>query len=61
MGSITPPPVQNFNKRKIEETFFKGIIDALIASKLDMMPRIASKQRDADIVMESITNRFAQE
>lgn len=53
MGSITQPPVQKFNKRKIEETFFRGVIHALFASKLVMMRRIASKQRDADIVMES--------
>lgn len=53
MGSISQPPVQKFNKQKIEETFFGGIIHALFALKLVMMRRIASKQRDANIVMES--------
>ena len=61
MENIIPPPVRRFNKRKNEETFFKGIINVLFASKLDMMRRIVSKQRDDDTVMESITNRFAQE
>ena len=36
MGSITQPPARRFDKRKIEETFFKGIIDVLFASKLAM-------------------------
>ena len=53
MGSISQPPVQKFYKRKIEETFFGEIIHALFALKLVMMRRIASKQRDANIVMES--------
>lgn len=49
MGSISQPPVQKFNKQKIEETFFGGIIHALFALKLVMMRRIASKQRDATL------------
>ena len=60
MENNTQPPVWRFNKWKNEETFFKGIIDVLFASKLAMMWTIVSKQRDADTVMESITNRFAQ-
>ena len=61
MRSITQPPVRSLNKQKIEETFFRGIIDVLIALKLAMMRRIASKQRGADTVMEDITNQLAQE
>ena len=61
MENNTQPPIWRFNKWKNEETFFKGIIDVLFASKLAMMRTIVSKQRDADTVMESITNRFAQE
>ena len=60
MENNTQPPVWRFNKWKNEETFFKGIIDVLFASKLAMMWTIVSKQRDAETVMESITNRFAQ-
>ena len=36
-------------------------VQQIFASKLAMMRRIALKQKDADTVMESITNRFAQE
>ena len=61
MGSIIQPPARRFDKRKNKETFFRRIIDVLFASKLAMRQRIASKQRDADTVMETITNRFAQE
>ena len=60
MENNTQLPVWRFNKWKNEETFFKGIIDVLFASKLAMLGTIVSKQRDADTVMESITNRFAQ-
>ena len=63
MENIIQPPlrIRMFNKRKNEETFFKGMINVLFASKLAMMRRIVSKQRDADTVMKSITNRFPQE
>ena len=61
MENIIPPPVRRLNKRNNEGTFFKGIIDVLFASKLAMMRRIVSKQRDAGSVMESITNKPTEE